>query len=260
MVIVWRLTFLKCNKFNILSYIFCFSSFFNGSAFSLYCVVITSLSLCREMRPPVSTTAFLAFILSFISQKHTPSTYYKAVRHWAECWGYSFDQHTHITALWGFQSTSQSSPASAIPEGTKIRISELGRILVISSLQSLFLKITSIFEYDICVRYCAKYSPCIIHLFLTTILWTTTLTLVLQMKKLRLRKVQWFTHSPSQQWKSWDLIQGAVTPQPVVLTNVWTAFRLQYKAPEFAQVQYHWVKAKRQLQFRDLFPLIVFPI
>lgn len=61
-----KINIFKCNKFNILSYIFCSSSFFNGSAISLYCVVITSLSLDREMRPPDSTTAFLVpVILSF---------------------------------------------------------------------------------------------------------------------------------------------------------------------------------------------------
>lgn len=106
-----KINIFKCNKFNILSYIFCFSSFFNGSAFSLYCVVITSVSLRKEMRPPASTTALLApFILSFISQKHTPRTYYTEARHGAECWGYSSGRHTHITALWGLQSTSQRVP------------------------------------------------------------------------------------------------------------------------------------------------------
>ena len=60
-----KINIFKCNKFNILSYIFCFSSFFNGSAFSLYRGVITSLSLGREMRPPDATMACLTPLFHF---------------------------------------------------------------------------------------------------------------------------------------------------------------------------------------------------
>lgn len=67
-----KINIFKCNKFNILSHIFCFSSFFDGSAFSLYCAVITSLSLPREMRPPDSTNCISSF---FHSSFHFTKTY-----------------------------------------------------------------------------------------------------------------------------------------------------------------------------------------
>lgn len=68
-----KINIFKCNKFNILSYTFCFSPFFNGSAFSLYRLVITSLSLCREMRPPDSTNCvFTSFHSFFHFTKSSP--------------------------------------------------------------------------------------------------------------------------------------------------------------------------------------------
>lgn len=49
MVIVWRITFFKGNKFNILSCIFLFLAIFNSSPASmLYGVAVTSLSWGRE--------------------------------------------------------------------------------------------------------------------------------------------------------------------------------------------------------------------
>ena len=73
-----KINIFKCNKFNILSYIFYFSSFFNGSAFSLYCVVITSLSLGREIRIPGSTPLLP---LSFF---HFTKTYSEHLHHSSE--------------------------------------------------------------------------------------------------------------------------------------------------------------------------------
>ena len=104
-VIYLKINIFKCNKFNILSYVFCFSSFFNGSAFSLYCVVITSLSLGREIRTPDSTPLLP---LSFF---HFTKTYSEHLHHSSEATvlsagGTAATNTCHTTAIWGLQSTS----------------------------------------------------------------------------------------------------------------------------------------------------------
>lgn len=49
---------------------------------------------------------------------------------------------------------------------------------------------------------------------------TTILTPVLQMKKQALESSMICPQPQSQQWQSRDLIRGALTPQPEVLTSV----------------------------------------
>ena len=155
-----KINIFKCNKFNILSYVFCFSSFFNGSALSLYCVVITSLSLGREIRTPDSTPLLP---LSFISQTHTLITYYTAVRQL--CWVLEQQQqpvhayHCHLGLTVCFL---KSLSASAIQEGTKIRISELESVFESFSFQRFFKKPPSI-DCDLCATHCAKFCPGIIY-------------------------------------------------------------------------------------------------
>lgn len=120
-----KINIFKCNKFNILSHIFCFSSFFNGSAFSLYCVAITSLSLPREMRPPDSTNFISSFFHSFF---HFTKTYSKV--HLAQergtvlCAGDTTEPaHTNHCPLGLTVYLLTSLPASGIPQGTQIGIS-----------------------------------------------------------------------------------------------------------------------------------------
>lgn len=120
-----KINIFKCNKFNILSHIFCFSSFFNGSAFSLYCVAITSLSLPRERRPPDSTTCISSFFHSFF---HFTKTCSKHILHRSEalCCVLGIQQqpaHTNHCPLGLTVYLLTSLSASGIPQGTKIGIS-----------------------------------------------------------------------------------------------------------------------------------------
>lgn len=98
-----KINIFKCNKFNILSYIFCFSSFFDGSAGSLCCVVITSLSLGQEMSTRFNNHFQAPFIYSFISQKafskHLLYTHILA-RHPNECRGYGGNQYKLSLSSW----------------------------------------------------------------------------------------------------------------------------------------------------------------
>lgn len=219
-----KINIFKCNKFNILSYIFCFSSFFNGSAFSLYCVVITSLSLGREMRPPDSTTPFLVPFF------HFTKTYSKHLLHSSEA---------NVLSAWDTAATNTRKPLPAgvysLPPKEFISLSNTrgnsnqnfiaGKHLRDLFIPALFKKNNSHLLLNVI------YVPGIVLSALHALstysspqpykVGTTTPILVLQMKKLVLKEVRWSDRSPKLSLaEQSDLILGSLTPQPVVLTNV----------------------------------------